>query len=80
MGTQELGFKAEVQQLLNLMIHSVYSDRDVFLRELVSNAADALDKAHFMSLTRSDLVAAGSEDGGRMPSAALRGRGCPVVR
>lgn len=64
MGTQELGFKAEVQQLLNLMIHSVYSDRDVFLRELVSNAADALDKAHFMSLTRSDLVAAGSEDAG----------------
>ena len=52
----EHGFKAEVQQLLNLMIHSVYSEREVFLRELVSNAADALDKVRFLGLTRSDLV------------------------
>ena len=36
-------FQAEVAKLLHLMVHSVYSDRDVFLRELVSNAADALD-------------------------------------
>ena len=64
MGTQELGFKAEVQQLLNLMIHSVYSDRDVFLRELVSNAADALDKARFLSLTRTDLIEAAGESAG----------------
>ena len=42
MSAVEHGFKAEVQQLLSLMIHSVYSDREVFLRELVSNAADAL--------------------------------------
>lgn len=55
MSTQH-GFKAEVQKLLELMIHSVYSDREVFLRELVSNAADALDKARFLGLTRSDLV------------------------
>jgi molecular chaperone HtpG len=53
----EHGFKAEVQQLLDLMIHSVYSEREVFLRELVSNAADALDKVRFLGLTRSDLVA-----------------------
>ncbi len=51
----EHGFKAEVQQLLNLMIHSVYSDREVFLRELVSNAADALDKVKFLELTHKDL-------------------------
>ena len=49
-------FKAEVQQLLDLMIHSLYSDREIFLRELVSNAADALDRARFLSLTRDDLA------------------------
>ena len=57
MAVREHGFKAEVQQLLNLMIHSVYSDREVFLRELISNAADALDKVRFMELTRKDLAA-----------------------
>lgn len=57
----EHGFKAEVQQLLRLMIHSVYSDREVFLRELVSNAADALDKVRFLGLTRTDLVSAAHE-------------------
>jgi molecular chaperone HtpG len=62
MSTQELGFKAEVQQLLDLMIHSVYSERDVFLRELVSNAADALDKARFLGLTRDDLTQAAHEE------------------
>jgi molecular chaperone HtpG len=51
----EHGFKAEVQQLLNLMIHSIYSDREVFLRELVSNAADALDKVKFVELTDAGL-------------------------
>jgi molecular chaperone HtpG len=61
MSAEQLGFKAEVQQLLDLMIHAVYSNRDVFLRELVSNAADALDKARFLGLTRGDLVPAASE-------------------
>lgn len=56
MSAEEHGFKAEVQQLLNLMIHSVYSDREVFLRELISNAADALDKVRFLSLTETDLL------------------------
>ncbi|TVQ94472.1 MAG: molecular chaperone HtpG [Deltaproteobacteria bacterium] len=64
MSATEHGFQAEVQQLLDLMIHSVYSDREVFLRELVSNAADALDKARFMSLTRPELLPAGSSDPG----------------
>jgi len=60
--TTSHGFKAEVQQLLNLMIHSVYKDREVFLRELVSNAADALDKARFTALTRSDLTATAHDE------------------
>lgn len=60
-------FKAEVQQLLDIVIHSLYSDREIFLRELLSNAADALDKAHFLGLTRPDLVGAeGSEPGIRI--------------
>src|SRR5580692_11792338 len=44
-------FQAEVKQLLDLMVHSLYSDKDVFLRELVSNASDALDKLRFERLT-----------------------------
>lgn len=64
MSGTEHGFKAEVQQLLNLMIHAVYSDREVFLRELVSNAADALDKVKFLELTRSDLLAPGTAEPG----------------
>ncbi len=49
-------FKTEVRQLLNLMIHSLYSNRDIFLRELIANAADAIDKARFESLTHPDQV------------------------
>lgn len=49
-------FKTEVRQLLSLMIHSLYSNRDIFLRELVANAADAIDKARFESLTRPELA------------------------
>ena len=44
-------FKTEVQQLLDLVIHSLYSNKDIFLRELVANAADAIDKARFEGLT-----------------------------
>ena len=49
-------FKTEVRQLLQLMINSLYSNRDIFLRELVANAADAIDKARFESLTRPELA------------------------
>ncbi|MBO5644737.1 MAG: molecular chaperone HtpG [Lentisphaeria bacterium] len=49
-------FKTEVNQLMELMIHSLYSNRDIFLRELIANAADAIDKAHFASLTDEKLV------------------------
>ena len=44
-------FKTEVQHLLDLMIHSLYSNKDIFLRELIANAADAIDKARFTALT-----------------------------
>src|SRR5688500_2766277 len=48
-------FQAEVKQLLDLMVHSLYSDKDVFLRELISNASDALDKLRFEALTLPEL-------------------------
>lgn len=49
-------FQTEVQQLLHLMIHSLYSEREIFLRELVSNASDACDKLRFQALTEADLL------------------------
>lgn len=48
-------FKAEVKQLLNILVHSLYTNRDIFLRELVSNASDALDKLRFESISGSDI-------------------------
>ncbi len=54
--TERHEFQAEVKQLLDLMVHSLYSDRDIFLRELVSNASDALDKRRFEQLTSPELA------------------------
>src|SRR5271165_6322698 len=54
-GAVELPFQAEVQRVLGLVINSLYTHKEVFLRELVSNAADALDKARFLQLTRQDV-------------------------
>lgn len=56
-------FDAEVRQLLDLVIHSLYSDREVFLRELISNASDALDRARMAGLENPDLRPAEGEPG-----------------
>src|SRR3569833_18592 len=58
---QTLGFQAEVRQLLKLMIHSLYSNREIFLRELVSNASDANDRLRFESIANPALLGSESE-------------------
>lgn len=52
---QTMSFQTEIKQLLNLMIHSLYSDKEIFLRELVSNASDAIDKLRFEQINKPEL-------------------------
>ena len=54
--TQQFSFKAETKQLLNILIHSLYKDREVFLRELLSNASDALNRMRFEMVTNQDVL------------------------
>jgi len=56
MATEKKEFKTEVQQLLDLVIHSLYSNKDIFLRELISNGSDAIDRLRFEALSNKELI------------------------
>ena len=57
METKTNQFKAEIAEMLDLVVNSLYSKKEIFLRELISNASDAIDRAKFLSLTDKTLVA-----------------------
>ncbi|MDX2074830.1 MAG: molecular chaperone HtpG [bacterium] len=59
--SEQFSFQAEIKQLLDILIHSLYSDREIFLRELISNASDALNRAQFELLTNQAVLDADSE-------------------
>src|SRR5215471_1381078 len=61
MSTETLQFKTELKQLLHLIVHSLYSHPDIFLRELISNASDAIDTVRFQSLTNQSLLEGDSD-------------------
>jgi molecular chaperone HtpG len=61
MSAETLQFKTELRQLLHLIVHSLYSHKDIFLRELISNASDAIDTIRFQSLTRSEVLEANGD-------------------
>lgn len=66
-------FQAEVAELLNLMVHSVYSETDIFLRELISNASDACDKLRYEAISSPELITDGAP-----PKSASRRTSRPI--
>ena len=58
---QQINFKAETRQLLDILIHSLYTEREIFLRELISNASDALTRVDFEILTNREVLDADAE-------------------
>lgn len=67
-GEERFEFQAEVGRVMDIIINSLYSNRDVFLRELISNAADACDKKRFLAVTETD----GDEGGAADPEYRIR--------
>jgi molecular chaperone HtpG len=61
MTAETMSFKTELKQLINLIVHSLYSHKEIFLRELISNASDAIDTLRFQGLTRPELVEEGTD-------------------
>ncbi len=77
---ETLGFQAEVKQLLQLMIHSLYSNKEIFLRELISNASDACDKLRFEAMSQPQLLEGHSELGIVVSLTRRRARSpCPTT-
>ena len=61
MTAETIEFKTELKQLLDIIVHSLYSSREIFLRELISNACDAIDKVRFEALTDAALLGGDEE-------------------
>jgi molecular chaperone HtpG len=78
MSAETMEFKTEVKQLLDLMIHSLYSNREIFLRELISNASDAIDKRRVAALTEDSIEA--PEDGWKIKLIADEEAGTLTIR
>lgn len=77
MSSQKMEFKTEVNQIMDLMIHSLYSHKEIFLRELISNASDALDKARYEALLNKEL--AGAKGDWKIRISADKGAGTLTV-
>ncbi|HVH83221.1 MAG TPA: molecular chaperone HtpG, partial [Steroidobacteraceae bacterium] len=77
MSEEKLSFQAEVSKLLDIVAHSLYSEREVFLRELISNASDACDRLRYAALTKPELLE--GDPGFRITLAFDKGAGTLTV-
>ena len=66
MSEERLSFQAEVSRLLDIVAHSLYSEKEIFLRELISNASDACDRLRYAALTQPELVGGRRRFGSRL--------------